>query len=294
MMGYAIFLILSIIILSAIASISICEHFLFIDVNMDPTMLYILYDDFNFTKGLKKLEENKIVLTKHEKPTTLVISDVHNFLKNSKKDVKIFSIIPDTKDIMFIRPQINFLNRDIRTYNKIVYLQEQDRDLLKLMLVSMSINIPIEKADLKKITSYECIFVFNCLNNPAFYDVINAQSIKYDFIEFDHLVNHKFLIGHLPFIKKRNVVISDFLPNQKAQIKVITVYSIDMILYGSSSLEKNKSLIDQFDHINKSFNNHDVINYYSQYFRFFSQTEDYAFAKNTTSIDRNLRPILEQ
>jgi hypothetical protein len=193
---------------------------------------------------------------------------------------------------LFVLPQNIAIQKSLRDYKGIAYLNASDLSILKLIMVSLDIEIPLIQLETKDVNiSQVPIFILSSLKNPMLYEIFDKNN-SYNFIDYAELLNLDIIWRHIPFLRKKTIVISDYFKHPHTS--VISTLTIDMCLWGHKELEENTDLLDHFDIINKKYQINDVINFYTQYFNFFRQTEEYIQTKNTLIKDRALRPILEQ
>ena len=267
--------------------------------------LNIIYDRYNYSKKLENLKKIKnINLTSKSSEDSLIVSDIYNFdiAKNQNKHIKLFTIIPDEKVMLFIKPVFSIINSTTSslkelietTYVLIGYLNDTDVNLIKILCNSMGIDkklINLKKIESNDVTEVSCIFIYDSLNNKYLYENFTSKYKSYDYVNDVDINKIKF---YLPFIKQKNIVFSDYFPERKDLTLVVSVYYIDMVLYGSNKVENNVEFTNQLNSINLDFEIYDSINYYTMYFDFFKQTMEYINLENDHIQKRDNLPILEQ
>jgi hypothetical protein len=268
--------------------------------SIDNNKLYLLYDKFNITHtNLRNIE---LTDTFRENNNTLIISDVYNYTIKQKNDsvLKLFTILPDEKVLMFLQNKANtskYSGTDLKELKNgtIGYLNETDDNLIKIICLSLDLDkdsIKTKLIKIEEINSVDCLFIFSSLNNEFLYKMLDTEKNKYKF--FDYNIDINKIKFYLPYIKKKNHVISDFIKERKDLTVVKTLYSIDTVLYGTSLVESNVYLTLQLNSINANQGNFDTINYYTMYFDFFKQTMEYLELENTHTSNKSSLPILEQ
>jgi hypothetical protein len=280
------------------------------NVDINPDMLYIVYDLYNNSnKLLKPIKNIEITDTYQQDNNSLIVSDVYNFTINQKQknDIKLFTIVPDEKVCLFIQPKnksLKFTGKTIKemiSYNIIIgYLEDNDANLIKLLCISMGISedaVNIRKIYQKDIfddNNIDCVFIFNDLNNDLLYKALDTESNKFVFFNYADDVDINNVKFYLPYVKKKNIVISDYFKERKDLTLIYTTYCIDMVLYGNIKTEENIRLTDQLNSLNVLFDSFDIVNYYTMYFDFFKQTNEYINLENAHVAKRDSLPILEQ
>lgn len=305
----------SLILSSIIWSIKINQKFtqtpkLSLQIELNNNILYILYDAYNYSNTVSSLFNTEFnvmmrpytneTIEDHERFNSLKITDVFTYSQKRNENVKLFSILPDTKHAFFMTTD-NLTKLNLKEYlNKekpvIQYIQRSDLSLLNIILKAMDINLEQTNLKLEKISSPQngpCIFIFSSLH-PAFTTKVFSRETKF-FNFVDYLDMNK-LWSYIPFVRSKNIDMSKYTGRKGLDI-INTQLILDLALYGRQELENNDDITNSMNALNVSLGTFDKINYYAQNgFHFFRQTLNYIKMendniKNTRFIKRS---VLEQ
>jgi hypothetical protein len=283
-----------------------------LETSIDYNKLYVLYDENNYSNKLEELLKSirNIELTAKESKdnNTLIISDIYNYTINNRKRLikdKLFTIIDDEKTLIFLQNKnipLRYTGTNLKElitkYNGVIgYLNKTDDNLIKTLCLSLDISTKVntQLISISDISSVDCLFIYNSLNNDYLYKSLDTNNNRYIFYDYGESVDINKIKFYFPYIKKSNIVLSDYFQDRKDLTIVKTLYSIDLVLYGPVEVELNVDLTQKLNDINVNQGNFDVINYYTMYFEFFKQTMDYLKLENQDrSINKSNLPILEQ
>jgi len=277
--------------------------------------LYIITDSQNYTSKIPDIKNIKIIassaapdISPNTSSNQLILTDIYNYIiiKNliKIKKPKLFTIIPDQKIMLFIKPNItNIKNNSLKDYlntqNKINigYINDTDNQIIKVLIRSIGVsldNIILKKITYQEIENLDLTFIFDSIHNKNLYENLNIQEKTYSFYDYTKDIDINKIKYYFPAIKKENIIISDYFNKGQNVINNISVYTFDMVLYGFSEAEENYALTTQYSSLNVLCETYDKINYYTQYFDFFKQTMDYINSENLHVFSRESLPILEQ
>lgn len=296
-MNYIIYIICILILLTNCFIIKNNEPFaqtpyLIYDVELNPNILNITFDDWSYSPELKQLNNFKNVVFNEAKiKTKLYVSDVYTYKKSyANKENKVLTLIPDKKIAIFIRPKDSIKDMDIKQVKTIGYINDIDVDILTFILRSCDIDVfpkfikinydgSIKQTSFKKI---DCIFFFTSLSNITVTDKIDVVT---------YVPNIHKLKVFLPYCTIENLDISIHFPKKYiSDFPVKSYVGIDLLFYG----KQHYGLSNQYKRILKKYNNNDIINYYMIFFQFFDITIEENEKFNNHVIARKSLPILEQ
>ena len=259
--------------------------------------LSIITDEFNDTSKLIPLKRIPNIqfndTTNNDERTTLYVSDVYNYSMLNNPKLKLFSVIPDEKCIMFLVSKTNQTLHLKNLKGRILYLNDSDVPLIRVILLSMDIvlEFEIQKIQIQiQIDDRDCLFTLSSLYNTSFAKKYMDQM---KFLEYCP-ISMQYITLLLPLIKKKSIPTSDFLADKKDSIVLSELLVIDMVLYGSIHLEANNDMDDILYTINTLLDTFDTINLMTFYFSFFRQTLTYLSSKNSRALLRSEYHILLQ
>lgn len=232
-----------------------------------------------------------------------IVMDCYTYDKmRNKFDNKVLLILPDSMYLYFVKPRDNKNNErftDIILNNRIIgYTSQYVRDLI--IIIARSLHMNVGKIQLKKINEstnidqsfyknekIDIVCCYNCLNNQF------NPSFKIDFIDYSGL-DINLLKYYIPYAKVNNVSLDVFFLQYKTLFPVKTLMSIDLLICGPESIEKDIILRDTIFSLLILADNFSVLNYYTIYFKFWSQTYNLLRYKNNYIKNRDTLNILEQ
>lgn len=231
------------------------------------------------------------------------VMDCYTYDKmKDESDNKVLLIVPDSMYLYFVKPRDNKNNEKFNHIifnNRVIgYTSQQVRDLIMIIAKSLSMNV--EKIQLKRIDEssnidqsfyrneeIDIICCYNCLNNKF------NSSFKMDFIDYSGL-DINILKYYIPYVKLDNISLDIFFSQYKTIFPVKTLILIDLLICGPQSIEKDIILKDTIFSLLILADNFSILNYYTIYFKFWSQTYDLLQYKNNYTKTRDSLTILEQ
>lgn len=278
-------------------------------VELSPKMLQIAVDDFNNCNSIYKFENNRhFDIMKFERSNQcqgncLKLTDVYSFDKyyNNGNNLA-FTILPENKCILFALPKdkANYADLKLKNFRKatIGYANDIDLEIMKVLFRAMGESLDMNRTkkidfngtlsnDLFINTNIDILFIFQNLDFLGIGD-----GVYVDFLEYDDL-DINILNAYAPYIYRKNIVLSDYVYKGQKTFMIKNVCCVDMMLYGDTSMSTSNTFDYELHTINVKLNTYEKVNYYTLYFKFFSQTMKYIADMNTYIGNRNQLPILE-
>ena len=248
-------------------------------VQEQRTHLYIVYDKFNDTitlpnyKGLVEKRE-----TSMDPASELYVSDAFTLLQVQNSRHMLYSIIPDTKVILFI---CSFMNlKSLQDYNDTIYYSnDDDVPIIRIILLAHdNKQNQLVKTDGSE-PDLQCVFIFNSLKNKR---GLEYYSQNFNSTSLDYISNIDMTVvrQHIPFILEKSIMISSYLGNTKDFIVSQITLHVDMLLFGYKELQDNPYENDLLSEYIDQLNTFDKINLYGFYFNLFDQSKKYISSKN--------------
>lgn len=270
---------------------------------IDPYKLSI----FNLPKNIKTKLNSKYIIFDKNNYDKLFYTDIFDYYINNKiNSINIALTIPENKKTLLlikqntIKTEINIINNIGDLYNnKSVIGYYNDLDLL---LFSYIYNIKL--FNIKKIKLNNNYIDINTFKNNNIdvilsYIDLNNNILKFDpnlkleFVDYENRYDKSALKLKLPFYINENIDLTVYFKNFKNKSNPVrNCIQFNTIIYGNYSDKKRFSqclniiliLIDNFE----------LINYYTQYFKFYDETIEYIEKKNHHILSRKGKNILEQ
>lgn len=275
-------------------------------------MLSIYMDDFNNSEKINSIIQKKphIQLVKGEAPVAcsncLTMTDIYTFSRlqetkpNKGKD-KLFTVIPEEKPFVLAMnaARRNIRSKELKYYDKSTfgYFNEIELDILKIIFRASNISIDqvqfvkLDYSGTITLDLWDKCDVLIIFNNLSFLKV--EDGLRMEFIDYSE-IDTNILKVYIPFAQKKPVVLSDYFNKNERIFEIRDLCCFDMILYGNRELEESTEFIYELAAINVYLDSFDKINYYTLYFSFFRQTNEYAKDKNAYIAKRGSMTILEQ
>jgi hypothetical protein len=266
------------------------------DVNTNPTAIRVLpltvsppqepiasstdiytTDIYSYTR---RLTQYKAITMHDDQMLCLFVKELNN-----RGDETLSDIIVSGKIIGC------FSKDDVALINDILIASSLDPKDLKVKIITRPIANYSFTSEYLKNNGIYALFIRTPLKET---DFLPSFQFKIDIIDYDAAMDIRKLKFFLPYARVVDIDLAVYFKTFKSNHPIRTCISFDMILVGSSSIEKNHDLEPQIMRLIARQGSFDVINYYTLYIPFFEQTYRYITQKNKHMILRSNKPILEQ
>lgn len=259
----------------------------------------------NKCKSIKNLEIIENTKKLYYDSTTVV--DCFTYMNLNEKKNKVLLIVPECMYLFFIKPRDNINNEKfIDIVSKGGTFGYTSQNMLSLIIIiGNGLNIKTDKIKCKKINppiiindslfkneGIDVLFCYNTLTDPQYYNMYDPL-FNIDFVDYSE-INVDIFKYYIPFAKWNNVSLDIYFSKFKDPFPVRTLISIDLLIYGPESIENNLTLRDTIFSLLVLADNFPVLNYYTIFFEFWSQTIELLRHKNNYLQTRDSLTILEQ
>lgn len=265
----------------------------------------------NLPKNIKTKLNSKYILFDKNNYDSLFYTDIFNYYINNKINVINTALtIPENKKTLLlikqntIKTEINIINNIGDLYNnKSVIGYYDDLDLLLFSYIYNIKLFNIKKIKLNnnyidintfKDNKIDVILSYIDLNN----NILNFDpNLKLEFVDYENRYDKSALKLKLPFYISENIDLTVYFENFKNKNNPVrNCIQFNTIIYGNNknTYKDEKKFSQCLNIILTLIGNFELINYYTQYFKFYDETIDYIEKKNHHILSRKGKNILEQ